>query len=132
MPEEVEATAVLDKDGVDALICALADLGRTVIGPTARDGAIVLAEIAGGDELPYGWGGPFQWQLGARARDAVAAYEFDAAAARALIETDLAFGLALTTRVAATIGQRLRATRARLIDMYDPRSLEPAGNGSAQ
>jgi ferredoxin len=48
--------AVIGKDGVDELIAVLARAGRTVVGPTARDGAIVLAEISGGDDLPYGWG----------------------------------------------------------------------------
>lgn len=57
MSVDVEhAAAVIDKDGVDALIRALSDLGRTVIGPTVRDGAIVLDELSRGDELPYGWG----------------------------------------------------------------------------
>ncbi|MER7154997.1 4Fe-4S dicluster domain-containing protein [Streptomyces lydicus] len=49
-------TAVIGTDGLDALIRILAARGRTVIGPTVREGAIVLAEIAGGDELPHGWG----------------------------------------------------------------------------
>ncbi|MCQ4084795.1 4Fe-4S dicluster domain-containing protein [Streptomyces sp. RB6PN25] len=48
--------SVIDKDGLDALISVLTGHGRTVIGPTVRDGAIVLAEVCGGDELPYGWG----------------------------------------------------------------------------
>ncbi|MFF9481876.1 4Fe-4S dicluster domain-containing protein [Streptomyces sp. NPDC014733] len=48
--------AVIDKDGLDALIAVLSGRGRTVIGPTVRDGAIVLDEIGGGRELPYGWG----------------------------------------------------------------------------
>ncbi|MFB7917159.1 4Fe-4S dicluster domain-containing protein [Streptomyces sp. NPDC056061] len=47
---------MIDKDGLDALIAVLAGRGRTVIGPTVRDGAIVLAEIGSGQELPYGWG----------------------------------------------------------------------------
>ncbi|MCX5205781.1 4Fe-4S dicluster domain-containing protein [Streptomyces sp. NBC_00237] len=49
-------TAVLDRKGLEALVEALADDGRTVIGPTVRDGAIVLAELEGADELPYGCG----------------------------------------------------------------------------
>ncbi|QHC23007.1 4Fe-4S dicluster domain-containing protein [Streptomyces sp. GS7] len=49
-------TAVIGTDGMAALIRILAARGRTVIGPTARDGAIVLAELTDGDELPYGWG----------------------------------------------------------------------------
>ncbi|MDF3143001.1 MULTISPECIES: 4Fe-4S dicluster domain-containing protein [unclassified Streptomyces] len=50
------APAVLDRDGLNALVAALVAQGRTVIGPTVRDGAIVLAELASGDALPYGWG----------------------------------------------------------------------------
>ncbi|MGH4032067.1 4Fe-4S dicluster domain-containing protein [Actinomycetota bacterium Odt1-20B] len=50
------ATAVLDRSGLDCLIKTLAARGRTVVGPTVRDGAVVLAEVAGADELPFGWG----------------------------------------------------------------------------
>ncbi|MFI5645989.1 4Fe-4S dicluster domain-containing protein [Kitasatospora sp. NPDC051705] len=50
------AAAVIDRAGLDALIRVLAAQGRTVVGPTVRDGAVVLAELASGDELPYGWG----------------------------------------------------------------------------
>lgn len=49
-------TAVIGKEGMAALITVLAARGRTVIGPTMRDGAIVLAELTDGNELPYGWG----------------------------------------------------------------------------
>ncbi|KAB1140096.1 4Fe-4S ferredoxin [Streptomyces luteolifulvus] len=48
--------AVLDRDGLDALVSALASQGRTVVGPTVRDGAIVLAELTTAAQLPYGWG----------------------------------------------------------------------------
>ncbi|MCX4904022.1 4Fe-4S dicluster domain-containing protein [Streptomyces sp. NBC_00878] len=50
------APAVLDRDGLDALVAALVARGRTVVGPTVRDGAIVLAELTSAAELPYGWG----------------------------------------------------------------------------
>ncbi|MHC3469877.1 4Fe-4S dicluster domain-containing protein [Streptomyces sp. 7R007] len=50
------APAVLDREGLNALVAALVSDGRTVVGPTARDGAIVLAELASADELPFGWG----------------------------------------------------------------------------
>ncbi|MFF7132307.1 ferredoxin [Streptomyces sp. SAI-126] len=49
-------TAVLDRDGLGSLVDALVADGRTVVGPTVRDGAVVLAELASADELPYGWG----------------------------------------------------------------------------
>ncbi|WP_405930157.1 4Fe-4S dicluster domain-containing protein [Streptomyces sp. NBC_00827] len=49
-------TAVLDRAGLSALVAALAADGRTVVGPTVRDGAIVLAELDSAEQLPYGWG----------------------------------------------------------------------------
>ncbi|MBD0694948.1 4Fe-4S dicluster domain-containing protein [Streptomyces sp. CBMA123] len=48
--------AELDEQGLAALVEALRQRGYTVIGPTVRDGAIVLAELASAGELPYGWG----------------------------------------------------------------------------
>ncbi|WP_328437206.1 4Fe-4S dicluster domain-containing protein [Streptomyces sp. NBC_00457] len=48
--------AVLDRNGLDALVKTLSAQGRTVIGPTVRDGAVVLAELASADQLPFGWG----------------------------------------------------------------------------
>lgn len=51
-----DPAAVLGKDGIDALIRTLRSRGMTVVGPTVRDAAIVLDEISGGHELPYGWG----------------------------------------------------------------------------
>ncbi|MFI6620205.1 4Fe-4S dicluster domain-containing protein [Streptomyces sp. NPDC050528] len=48
--------AVLDRHGLDALVAALVAQGRTVVGPTVRDGAIVLSELTSADVLPYGWG----------------------------------------------------------------------------
>ncbi|MGC0327984.1 ferredoxin [Streptomyces sp. SAI-170] len=49
-------TAVLDRNGLDFLVKALRAQGRTVVGPTVRDGAVVLAELASADQLPFGWG----------------------------------------------------------------------------
>ncbi|GHK02254.1 4Fe-4S ferredoxin [Streptomyces sp. Y2F8-2] len=47
---------VIGKDGMAALVDALIGRGFTVVGPTVRDGAIVLAELESADQLPYGWG----------------------------------------------------------------------------
>jgi len=60
---------------LDPLVEALRARGYTVIGPTVRDGAIVLAELEGADALPYGWGvttGPGHYRL--RHRDDRAAF----------------------------------------------------------
>jgi ferredoxin len=49
-------TSVLDRAGLNALVGVLARRGYVVIGPTLRDGAIVLAELSSGTDLPDGWG----------------------------------------------------------------------------
>ena len=38
------------------LFDALSRAGFRVVGPTVRDGAIILAELESADELPFGWG----------------------------------------------------------------------------
>jgi len=55
-PTTPTAEVDLDEAGLGALFEALTRRGLTVVGPTARDGAIVLAELGSVDELPYGWG----------------------------------------------------------------------------
>ncbi|MEC4570183.1 MULTISPECIES: cyclic nucleotide-binding domain-containing protein [Streptomyces] len=84
--------------------------GRTVVETIGADGLL-------------GWSWlcpPRQWHLGAETREAVRAWQFDATAVRALCAERPALGLALVTLVAETIGERLRATRTRLIDLYGP------------
>ncbi|MFE7411701.1 4Fe-4S dicluster domain-containing protein [Streptomyces laurentii] len=51
-----DTDCVLDLGGLDALVQVLRSRGRTVVGPTVRDDAIVLAELESAAELPYGWG----------------------------------------------------------------------------
>lgn len=46
---------VIDRQGLSALLAAFAGEGRAVVGPTVRDGAIVLAEIERIEDLPEGW-----------------------------------------------------------------------------
>jgi ferredoxin len=51
------------------LVDALRERGYTVVGPTVRDGAIVLAELTSADALPYGVGvttGPGTYRLRVR------------------------------------------------------------------
>ena len=51
----VGSTYSLDAADFPALIGALAAGGRTVVGPTVRDGAIVYDAVSGVDDLPVGW-----------------------------------------------------------------------------
>ena len=48
-------TAFLPREDLGRLLDALRADGRTVVGPTVRDGAIVYDEIASVDALPVGW-----------------------------------------------------------------------------
>ena len=45
---------VIEAGGLDSLIKALRKSGYKALGPKARDGAVVLEEISGADELPLG------------------------------------------------------------------------------
>ncbi len=49
------APAVIDLQGLHALVGVLRDRGYCVVGPTRRDGAIVYEEITSEAELPAGW-----------------------------------------------------------------------------
>uniref|UniRef100_A0A7C1XMF4 Sulfite reductase subunit A n=1 Tax=Thermomicrobium roseum TaxID=500 RepID=A0A7C1XMF4_THERO len=48
--------AVIDVNGLAALIAALQQEGYRVIGPIRRDGAIIYDEISQLNDLPFGWG----------------------------------------------------------------------------
>ena len=49
------AARVMGPEGLAALVETLLDRGYRVVGPTVRDGAIVLDELVSADELPHGW-----------------------------------------------------------------------------
>jgi len=69
------AYGVIDGAGLHHLVGELRRRGYRVVGPTLRDNAIVLDEIAGAEELPHGWGvdvAPGSYRL--RARDDRAAF----------------------------------------------------------
>ncbi len=48
-------TAFLLREDLDRLLDALRADGRSIVGPTVRDGAVVYEEIATADALPVGW-----------------------------------------------------------------------------
>ncbi|WP_199034914.1 4Fe-4S dicluster domain-containing protein [Glycomyces salinus] len=65
---------VIDRAGLDQLVKLLQADGYTVVGPTERDGALVLDELAGGADLPDGIGvetGAGHYRLRERADGAV-------------------------------------------------------------
>ncbi|MFF9560594.1 Crp/Fnr family transcriptional regulator [Streptomyces albus] len=83
-------------------------------------GPVVVETIGDGELLGWSWlFAPYRWHLGARTRGPVRAMEFDAARVRAAMEDSPAGGLALFRAIAdQVIGERLRAARTRLLDLY--------------
>lgn len=51
----VKSRGVVDRDGLTALVDALRGQGYEVIGPQARDGAVVYEPLESADDLPWGW-----------------------------------------------------------------------------
>ena len=81
-----------------------------------------VIETLGHNEL-IGWSwlfAPHTWHLGAEATTPVRAYEFDAAAVRALCHDDPVLGLAVAEWVGGVVARRLRSARTRLLDLYGP------------
>jgi hypothetical protein len=46
---------VIEKKDFDSLFAVLGRRGYTIVGPRARDGAIVLDQLASAGDLPHGW-----------------------------------------------------------------------------
>ncbi len=51
----VGEVVVVDREALAQLVSVLRADGRTVVGPTVRDGAIVVSELRGIEDLPEGW-----------------------------------------------------------------------------
>ena len=69
--------AIIDTDGLGALVQGLIGDGYQVIGPTVSGSAIVLAELTDAAQLPAGWGvetGPGYYRLREREDDAMFAH----------------------------------------------------------
>ncbi len=72
LPPTAATTAYLPRGELDRLLAVLNADGRTVVGPTIRDGAVVYAEIADASQLPVGWradSAPGSYRLETTARD---------------------------------------------------------------
>lgn len=96
--------------------------GRVEIDVHVPGRRAAVVETLGRDDL-LGWSWlfpPHVWHMGARVIRAGAAVEFDAAAVRALCESDAELGRAVYRYVAETVAERLSGTRARLLQLYGP------------
>lgn len=70
-------SVVVDRAAFGALLAALSETGHELVGPTVRDGAIVLGPLSGIADLPSGVGdeqAPGHYRLRARGDDALFGY----------------------------------------------------------
>ncbi len=78
---ETASAVTLDLHGLQRLVDLLGEQGFTVLGPTARDGAVVPGRVTSLDDLPRGWGDlqePGSYRLRRRDDDALFGYAADA------------------------------------------------------
>src|SRR5215510_8067647 len=52
---KIEASAIVEIEGLQRMIDALLERGYRVIGPVVRDGAIIYDEVTSVADLPEGW-----------------------------------------------------------------------------
>jgi CRP/FNR family cyclic AMP-dependent transcriptional regulator len=82
-------------------------------------GSLAIETLENGDILGWSWLiPPYAWRFDARAVEMTRAIALDGKCLRAKCEEDHDLGYELLKRIAAILGQRLDATRFRLLDIY--------------
>jgi CRP-like cAMP-binding protein len=82
-------------------------------------GATVIETLHTGEVVGWSWlFAPYRWQFDGRASEPLAAVGFDGACLRGKCEADHELGYQLMRRFAASVIDRLQATRLQLLDVY--------------
>jgi CRP/FNR family transcriptional regulator, cyclic AMP receptor protein len=82
-------------------------------------GTLVIETLHPGEVVGWSWlFEPYRWQFDARARESTGVVAFDGACLRGKCETDHELGYQLMRRFAASLTERLQATRLQLLDVY--------------
>ena len=82
-------------------------------------GAVTIETLEGGELLGWSWLiPPYRWRFDARAVKMTRAIALDGKCLRRKCEEDHELGYELVKQVVSSLGQRLDATRMRLLDMY--------------
>jgi CRP-like cAMP-binding protein len=82
-------------------------------------GPIMIETLSDGDVMGWSWAvPPYKKQYDARSLELTRALEFDAMCIRGKCEEEPRLGYELFKRFSQIIGQRLQATRMRLLDIY--------------
>ena len=97
--------------------------GRVALEIASPDrGPLTVLPLGAGDVLGWTWlVPPYRTACDARALESVRATQFDGACIRRKCEEDPRLGYELLKRFAGVIGQRLRATRLQVLDVYGAR-----------
>ena len=82
-------------------------------------GSVTIETLEGGELLGWSWLiPPYRWRFDARAVKMTRAIALDGRCLRGKCEEDHELGYELVKQVASSLGQRLDATRLRLLDIY--------------
>lgn len=82
---------------------------------------IVIDTVGPGDVVGWSWlFPPHRWHFDARVVEETGAIALDGACLRAKLDEDTALGYLLMQRFARMAGERMQATRLRLLDLYGP------------
>lgn len=82
-------------------------------------GSLTIETLGSGEMLGWSWLiPPYLWEFDARAVEMTRAIALDGKCLRGKCEADHELGYELMKEVAFTLGQRLDATRLRLLDLY--------------
>jgi len=82
-------------------------------------GALVIETLHEGEVVGWSWlFEPYRWQFDGRASELTRVVSFDGACLRGKCEADHELGYQLMRRFAASLIERLQATRLQLLDVY--------------
>jgi CRP-like cAMP-binding protein len=87
--------------------------------PASQCQFLPVETVQAGEILGWSWlVPPYRWRFGARAVEPVNAIAMNGRCLRAKCEKNLVLGYELLRRTVEMVGQRLEATRFRLVDLY--------------
>jgi CRP-like cAMP-binding protein len=115
-----DAGQLIFRHGEEANQFYLIRQGRVALEIYApQRGSIIIDALSDGEVLGWSWLiPPYHWQFDARAVELTRAIALDGKCLRKKCEEDHDLGYELLKRFAHLVGERLEATRLRLLDVY--------------
>ncbi|HUO71835.1 MAG TPA: cyclic nucleotide-binding domain-containing protein [Solirubrobacteraceae bacterium] len=117
--QRVPAGTVLMREGEPADSFFLIRKGAISLELHGPTGPLVIQTLHDGEVVGWSWlFEPYRWHMDGRAVEDSALVIFDAACLRGKVEGDHELGYQLMSRFAASLIDRLQATRFQLLDIY--------------